>query len=321
MKKLIVLLCVAGCLVGNILTSCNKKAKEKPLLRVFDNYLYPSDIEGLVSGNVSAEDSIAIIDNYINQWILQMVVLDKAENNINKRFEKELQDYKNSLITYEYEQSIVKQLLDTNVGDNEIQQYYERNKENFTLKNNIVRMVYVKIEKDSPSLSKIKKLMFTNKEFTEEVVVDIQKLASIHAEEYFFDTEVWLPFSDFQRIVPVETYNEEMYIKQNRQISISDDSCTYLARILEFKIVDDISPLSFEYSNIKNIILNKRKIEIIERMQRDLLRTAEIDNNIEYFFDRNKNTDTKKKVVDTTAVNKDGGVVKEQQKEQKDTPS
>ena len=146
MKKLIVLLCVAGCLVGNILTSCNKKAKEKPLLRVFDNYLYPSDIKGLVSGNVSAEDSIAIIDNYINQWILQMVVLDKAENNINKRFEKELQDYKNSLITYEYEQSIVKQLLDTNVGDNEIQQYYERNKENFTLKNNIVRMVYVKIE-------------------------------------------------------------------------------------------------------------------------------------------------------------------------------
>ena len=67
-----------------------------------------------------------------------------------------------------------------------------------------------------------------------------------------------------------------------------DDTSAYLARILEFKIVDEISPLSFEYSNIRNIILNKRKIAIIEKMQQDLLRAAEIDNNIEYFFDNKK---------------------------------
>ena len=60
--------------------ACESVDKEKPLLRVFDNYLYPSDIEGLVKGNISEEDSIAIVDNYINQWIQQMVVLDKAKN-------------------------------------------------------------------------------------------------------------------------------------------------------------------------------------------------------------------------------------------------
>ena len=279
---------IVALLFGSIFISCQNTSKEKPLIRVFDSYLYPSDIQGLVKGKVSTDDSIAIIDNYINQWILQMVVLDKAKNNIDKRFEKELQDYKNSLITYEYEQSIVNQLLDTTVSDTEIQQYYDINKENFTLKNNIVRMIYVKIDKNSPSLSKIKRMMFTTREFTEELLVDVQKLSSLHAEEYFFDAQVWLPFTDLQKVIPIETYNEEMYIKQNRNIHISDDTCAYLARILEFKIVDDISPLSFEYSNIKNIILNKRKIGIIEKMQQDLLRSAEINNDIEYFFDNSK---------------------------------
>ncbi len=266
-------------------TACKPTDKEKPLLRVFDNYLYPSDIEGLVKGNVSKEDSIAIVENYISQWIQQMVVLDKAKNNITKSFDKELQSYKNSLITYEYEQTMIKQLLDTSVSDTEIQQYYEANKENFVLKNNIVRMIYVRIDKNSPSMSKIKKLMFESEEITDGVLVNIQKLASIHANEYFFDTQVWVPFSDFQRIVPIETYNEEMYIKQNRNIFITGDTTSYMARILDFKIVDDISPLSFEYSNIKNIILNKRKIAIIDKMQQDLLRAAELENDIERFYE------------------------------------
>lgn len=288
MRKQILYICIVFFSFGGIFCSCNNTPKEKPLLRVFDNYLYPSDIEGLVKGNMSVEDSLAIIDNYINQWIQQMVVLDKAKNNIDKSFEKELQSYKNSLITYEYEQSIVTQLLDTSVSDAEIQSYYSANKENFTLKNNIVRMMYVKIDKESPSLSKIKRMMFSSREFTEDLLVDIQKLSSIHAQESFFDVQMWLPFSDFQKIIPIETYNEEMYIKQNRNITILDDTSAYLARILEFKIVDEISPLSFEYSNIRNIILNKRKIAIIEKMQQDLLRAAEIDNNIEYFFDNKK---------------------------------
>ena len=261
-------------------TACKPTDKEKPLLRVFDNYLYPSDIEGLVKGNVSKEDSIAIVENYISQWIQQMVVLDKAKNNITKSFDKELQSYKNSLITYEYEQTMIKQLLDTSVSDTEIQQYYEANKENFVLKNNIVRMIYVRIDKNSPSMS-----MFESEEITDGVLVNIQKLASIHANEYFFDTQVWVPFSDFQRIVPIETYNEEMYIKQNRNIFITGDTTSYMARILDFKIVDDISPLSFEYSNIKNIILNKRKIAIIDKMQQDLLRAAELENDIERFYE------------------------------------
>ena len=284
MKKQTFWIYVIACFC--LFAACKNVDKEEPLLRVFDNYLYPSDIEGLVRGNISSEDSIAIVDNYINQWIQQMVVLDKAKNNITKSFDKELQNYKNSLITYEYEQTMIKQLLDTVVLDAEIQQYYETNKENFVLKNNIVRMIYVKIDKDSPSMPKIKRLMFNSKEFTDDILVEIQKLASIHANEYFFDAQVWIPFSDFQRIVPVDTYNEEHYIKQNRNITITDDTSAYIARILEFKIVDDISPLSFEYGNIKNIILNKRKIDIIDKMQQDLLRTAEIENNIERCYER-----------------------------------
>ena len=276
------------CLVG-MLTSCGGNGKEKPLVRVFNYYLYPSDIEGALGNNISKEDSIAFINNYIEQWIQQMVVLEKAQNNITKNFDKELKNYKNSLLTYEYEQKIVEQLLDTNVSEDEIVKYYEANKANFLLKNNIVRMLYIKVPKTSLALGKIKNLMFTGgREVSDKQIVELQKLASMHAQEYFFDTQVWIPFSDFQRMIPVETYNEEMYMQNNKNITIVSDTMAYIARILEFKVIDDVSPLSFEYSNIKNILLTKRKIAIIEKMQLDLLRTAELGNNIEYFYDRKK---------------------------------
>ena len=61
--------CLMICFFIVAFTACKPTGKEKPLLRVFDNYLYPSDIEGLVKGNVSKEDSIAIVENYISKWI------------------------------------------------------------------------------------------------------------------------------------------------------------------------------------------------------------------------------------------------------------
>ncbi|MBL7883316.1 MAG: peptidyl-prolyl cis-trans isomerase, partial [Bacteroidia bacterium] len=49
------------------------------------------------------------------------------------------------------------------------------------------------------------------------------------------------------------------------------------------------SPLSFEKENIKNIILNKRKLKLIEQMQQDVYTDALNNNKIEiYIHDKSK---------------------------------
>jgi len=52
---------------------------------------------------------------------------------------------------------------------------------------------------------------------------------------------------------------------------------------LGFKIKDNLSPLGFEKENIRNIMINKRKMELIDKMQNDLYKEAEKNNDFEIF--------------------------------------
>ena len=48
-------------------------------------------------------------------------------------------------------------------------------------------------------------------------------------------------------------------------------------------VKDSNAPLSFEKDNIRNIILNKRKIKLVEQMQLDAFKDAMNENTIERF--------------------------------------
>lgn len=84
----------------------------------------------------------------------------------------------------------------------------------------------------------------------------------------------WIPFYKLQSQVPIITYNEELYLKNNRNIVIEDSSSVYVVRILEYKLDEEMSPLSFERENIREMILNERRLDIIKDKQRDLLQEA-----------------------------------------------
>ena len=111
----------------------------------------------------------------------------------------------------------------------------------------------------------------------------IQKAAMQYGRDYNFDGDTWIPFFRFQTMVPITTYNEELYLKNNRNIVIEDSSSVYIAKILEYRLSEELSPLSYETERIKNIILNQRRIEIIKNMQRDLLSKAEQEGKIKKY--------------------------------------
>lgn len=271
-----------------MLAGCGSDGNDKVLVRVFDKNLYESDLQGIVPTGLSEEDSLALVENYIQQWVQEMVILEKAEKNINDNFEKELENYKNSLLTYRYECSIVEQMLDTNISDDEIRKYYQEHKENFTLKNNIVRAIYVKVPSKSPSKAKFKQLF--SGEITDNKIMELDKFSQTYAEQYRLDRDSWITFMDFQNVVPVKTYNEEIFLQSAKDINLKDGEYTYFAKIFDSKVVNEISPLGFEYQNIKAIILNNRKVDIIENMRSDLLKKAKANNDVEYYY----NTKTEK---------------------------
>ncbi len=262
--------------------ACNSTVGEDVVARAYGNYLREADLQGLLQPGMTKEDSVAVVNNYINQWLQQQVVLHKAEKNVAANFQEQLQNYKNNLLTYEYERQVIAQLLDTNVSNEEIQQYYDSHRDDFLLKSNIVRAIYVKVNAASPSVARLKKLM-SKKKLDDNDMQDLQHIAASHGVDYYFEEDTWMPFQKLQTMVPVETYNEVAFLKNNSKITISDSLWMYVVHILDYKVVDETSPLEYEYDHIRTVILNSRKIDIIENMQRDLLEKAELNDDIERY--------------------------------------
>jgi hypothetical protein len=276
------------CFFFLILVSCrNKEEKEnnRVIIAKADNaFLYEDEIKNIITAGTSARDSLELLKKFIDNWIRESLVIQKAESNLTdqqKDVGKQLQDYRKSLITYTYEKELVKQKLDTIVTNEEIEQYYNNNQSDFELKDNIIKVVYIKVSKKAPGIDKLKKW------YKSDNMKDREQLAGYchqFAENFYLDDSSWLLFDDLLKEIPIQTYNKELFLQNNRFVEVTDSLNNYFLNIKGFKIKNSISPLSFEKENIKNIILNKRKLDLITKMKEDVYNDAANEKKIEVFI-------------------------------------
>jgi len=278
LKNLIILVLI-------VFSSCTyfKKKTERVVARVLDDYLYESDLKGIIPSGTPPKDSVILTRNYIETWVRQNLIIHQAEKNLTgdqMDFSKQLEDYKNSLIIFEYENALVRQKLDTLITDEEIETYYDSNKNNFLLKDNIVQMQYVKLPLNSGHIKKIRKLLLSGDPEDDE---KLPELCEKYASDYFLDDRNWLFFGDVLKQIPIKTYNQEEFLKNRRDLEYQDSLFVYFVKFKDFKIKESVSPLSLERQHVHDILLNKRKIGLISRMQEDIYQNALKKNDFEIY--------------------------------------
>lgn len=268
------------------LTACNTApdpGKGAVLAKAYGNYLYEADLIGVVPAGTSVNDSIMLVNNFIDNWLRKRILVRQAERNLTPGqtdFSKKLEDYRNSLIVYTYETELIRQKLDTTVTDREIERYYEDNKANFELKYNIVKVVYAVLPSDSRELGRFRKLLNNRRTLN---LDSLNNLAQRHAIAYYLDEDSWIKFDDLLLQIPLVAYNQEVFLNNNRFVEFVDEPFTYLVLFRDFMIRESLSPLEFEYDNIRNIILNRRKMELLKEMHQEVYEKALRNNEIEIF--------------------------------------
>ena len=131
-----------------------------------DHKLYRSELDDVIPKGTSPEDSVNLANLYINSWVRDKAFMDIAQQRLSKEekdVSKELEAYRQSLLRYRYEQRYVNERLDTTVSEKQITDYYDSHKETFKLERPILKARFLNIDKDSPNLAKIKKLMSSDK--------------------------------------------------------------------------------------------------------------------------------------------------------------
>jgi hypothetical protein len=220
---------------------------------------------------------------YINNWVRQELLLKQAEDNLdesNRDFSKQIEQYRNSLIIYSYESELVKQKLDTVVAMSEIEEYYQKNQNNFHLRENIVLASYVIIGKNSPLATKLKSLLQSSREPDKE---KLQTLCQENGADYLINDGTWMSFSDLTRKIPLTVDDQQEFLSRNKYFEVKDSTTMYFVAVSAYKSKESMSPLNFEVENIRIILLNKRKAELLARMEEDLLSDAVKRNKYEIY--------------------------------------
>ncbi|SEL69639.1 peptidylprolyl isomerase [Parapedobacter koreensis] len=269
-------------LLTSLFVSC-QRGKPVPVARSFDQYLFPEDLQGVVPNGVTGDDSIQLVRAYIEQWTRQQALLHHAQRNVSmntERLQRQVEEYQNGLIVYEYEQALINQKLDTLVSDEEISAYYDSREELFTLKQPILKTSYIRLKRDAPELDRVKRL-FQSTDFEEQDL--LEKYCAMYASQYALHDTAWYYVNDLIRKFPIAKINEDDYGKTGRIFEIIENNELYLIILQDSKFRDTRSPLSLVQNNIRNLILNKRKIDLIDQMQRRIMDDAREKNNIEIY--------------------------------------
>lgn len=260
-----------------------KSSKEVVVAECYGKYLYESDLKDLVPEGTSTMDSIQRVSNFIDSWIRKQVLLHQAENNLDEEelnIEKQVEEYRNSLIIYAYESQLVNQKLNTNISEEEIEAYFEQHKEDFQLHKTMVRVAYLILDEDCKQKDDFKKLM-SDKDTLMLQNIDIQ--ASNYAVKSYLDVDQWMPLDDLTSLIPIDIFNAESFLKKNKFICFDVNEYTYMVRFVDYLLEESTSPLEMVRDDIKSVILTQRKQALFEIMENDLYDKAKEENAFEIY--------------------------------------
>lgn len=246
---------------------------------VGNTHLYESDIDHITREIQSDLDSTELVNRYVQSWVRKQLLIREAGRNLTineAEINRKLLDYRYALIAYEYEKSYVEQTLDREVTANEVQTYYEKNMENFALKEIIVRTNFVKLEKNLPQKRQLERLLNSEQSSQKE---ELKDFALRFANNYFIEDSTWIKFDDIILNTPLSQNSNHVQLLQNdKLINVDDDNYSYYFKILEYRLRDQVPPLEFVRDEIAKIIVNKRRVEIAEKLKREIYNKA-LDNN------------------------------------------
>jgi hypothetical protein len=261
-----------------VLVGCAKptaKVAEKPLARVLDHYLYKSDLAGFIPVGITGTDSIAMVRDFKERWIRNQLLLNKAELNLTdeeKNVEQQIENYRSSLLIYAYEQSYIRQHLDSVVTNVEIENFYKENQSNFILNGALMKGVFIKIPVKAPDAYKVRQWYRSD---NPENIKSLEGYCFKYATVYDHFNDGWVKLNEVLPMIPAVSGNSEAAIISRRYIETRDTAFLYFLNAKEIASSGNVSPLEIVKNDIESIILNKRKISLINELESNIYSDAQ----------------------------------------------
>ncbi len=254
-----------------------------PLAKVYDNYLYEEQVLDLMPKQLTGEDSVIFLRNYVKDWATEQLLLHRAKINLSQEKQQEfnrlVEKYKINLYSEAYKSMLIGQRIDTTVSQTAIRDYYQENKENFKLNQNLVRLRYIQIPLDFKNTKELKKNF---DRFNLDDQIDIQDQAITYLK-FRFNDSTWYNLADVIKDVPLL---DEQKIKENQAklLQLEDSSSVFLVKIKDFKARNELAPVEYVEPTIKQILINRRKLKLADELEKEIIDNAIKNRKFEEFY-------------------------------------
>ena len=255
-----------------LICSCDLPTNEESnaVARVGEDFLFVSEIEDQIGPNGS--DSIQITSRTINEWAEELLYLKKAEINLSSREKKGLEElvstYRNDLYVKTYKDKAIQSQLDSIVEKEEIESYFEQNKLNFKTNKDLLRGRYVRVRNENYNLRSIRKSILR---FNEDDKVFLDSIA-LQFTTYSLNDSIWVQASQFfNRLPSISERRYKNFLKNDTFFELQDSLEVYLVVVEEVVLRNDLAPLDYVAPTLKQILINKRKLELMRQLDREII--------------------------------------------------
>ncbi len=272
-------------IVSVLVSGCSEEGQgDTPIAQVGDAVLTRTQLIAALPAIASPSDSAVFADQIIRRWVYRQVLLQKASKYLSSEtddIDAAVEEYRSSLIIETYQNKLVEQKFHPQITNDDIQAYYDKMKESFILTDAIVKGCYAVIPSQAPGLKEFLKAL---SQFNDESSLKVEEYMFHNASKYQSSFDAWLSLSEVRSFLPagmlpadVRSVAKMPYLMEER------DGNVYVLKVLHIMPAGEVAPVEFVRKNISDILVSKRKLEFLDKANRDIYDQATKAGSIKYF--------------------------------------
>lgn len=257
--------------------SCTPKAStetDQTIVQVGNKLLTLNDLSTKIPTGLTASDSIAFVEAYIEKWIKQQLLVNEAESKLTseeKDVREELEKYKEELLIFRYQSSRIPEIVERSVPYSEIETYYNENTEKFDLSETIVRVNYLILPQGVKLTAQMRKIAVSD---DPDDISAFEEYAHTYARKYENFNDNWVSFNNLIVNSKLNESNETRLLQQNKIIEFVSNSETHLLVIRDYKLAGETAPIDFVEPQIRYLLINNKKLDFLREIKDSLYTDA-----------------------------------------------
>lgn len=252
-----------------------------PLVELDGNFLYQEDLAAVQPVGQSKDDSLLFAEHYIRNWAEDILLYEKAQNNIpdNAEIEQLVKNYRKALIMHVYQQSLIQEKLAEEITEADLQTYYDTNKDVFKAEAPLMKGLFIKVPLTSPGIGRVRQWY---KDERQSAVEHLEKYSLQNAVKYEYFYDKWIPASEILSLMPLREEKVDAYFAKNRHVELKDTAYWYFLNVSDYIPTGGQEPYEAARSAVSEMVVNWKQVEFLNQVKGDLYNEAVEDGKLKY---------------------------------------